>query len=398
MPITMLDSGPTCSDHDGVPRLWSTIWAQWFPLQQSRKATARKLTAANFVYEVADELHGTRSLDRFLCDGDVTSLKSVLSAVFFRLRNKAVKDGKNMGTQFDDAMRFVIDILEKHREDESGEAVQDALTKLVYQYRDTNLNVNSAPPQIRALPEEVINDLFEIFNPLSSRNPFRTIALRWRNFMFFLLLLETGMRRGESALLTSTSLYTQFDSRRQVNSFWLNIRQTVDEDPRYEAPSLKTVNATRQIPVSASLAAVMNLYELEYRPQAYSEFFVISQKSNPISLRQLNQILEVATKHLLDEVKESLARRGVQSVSCHELRHSCACMRLRRHLDQGLTLPAAQEKLRDFFGWSSDSNMPIYYSRAEFEPKASETWNQVMDSTVAVLRRVGFNVAEADDA
>lgn len=398
MSIAILPAGPTCADTDGLPRLWSTVWAQWLPLNQSRKTLIRKMRAADFVYDVSDELHGRRSLDRFLCEADVASLNSVLSAVFFRLRNRAVRTNKSMGTQFDDAMRFIVDILERHHDDDAGDAVRNALKQLAYRYRDTKLDVNAGPPQIRALPEVVIADLFDIFNPLSGRNPFRTTALKWRNFMIFLLLLESGIRRGEAALLTSRSLLAQFDSRRDRHSFWLNIRQTADEDERYEAPSLKTVDATRQIPVSSVLAALIQLYEIEYRHESYSEFLLASQKSKPLSVRQMNQVMEVATRALGESAKAIMADRGLKSVSCHELRHSCACRRLRGHLDGGMPLPTALTKLQDYFGWSLQSNMPLYYSRAEFEPQAEETWSQVMDAATAVLRQVGIHVSEAPDA
>ncbi|KAA0687606.1 hypothetical protein DS837_05150 [Azospirillum brasilense] len=115
------------------------------------------------------------------------------------------------------------------------------------------------PSPIRALPAVVLEDLYRLFNPASPDNPFRTPALRWRNFLIFLLLLHLGLRRSEAALLPADAVKDDFDSTTGEVRCWLNVDETSyeeDEDSRYDAPGLKTAHSRRQIPVSAEVVKV----------------------------------------------------------------------------------------------------------------------------------------------
>jgi hypothetical protein len=74
------------------------------------------------------------------------------------------------------------------------------------------------------------------------------------------------------------------------------------------------------------------------------------------------------------------------TVSCHDLRHTCAVVRLKLYQDAGNDLDLAMDKLRVFFGWSPQSEMPRLYARAYFETKLSEVWNENFDAFVDALR------------
>jgi len=52
----------------------------------------------------------------------------------------------------------------------------------------------------------------------------------------------------------------------------------------------------------------------------------------------------------------------------------------------GNDLDLAMDKLRVFFGWSPQSEMPRLYARAYFETKLSEVWNENFDAFVDALR------------
>lgn len=49
-------------------------------------------------------------------------------------------------------------------------------------------------------------------------------------------------------------------------------------------------------------------------------------------------------------------------------------------------MPEALQKLRTFFGWSKESDMPSRYARAVFESRLASVWNDAFDDRVALLR------------
>ena len=81
-------------------------------------------------------------------------------------------------------------------------------------------------------------------------------------------------------------------------------------------------------------------------------------------------------------------RTGKNSVTPHDLRHTCAVVRLNQFLNNGDTVELALPKMRVFFGWSRVSNMPSKYARAVFEDRISSVWSNIMDDRVEVLRSI----------
>lgn len=132
---------------------------------------------------------------------------------------------------------------------------------------------------------------------------------------------------------------------------------------------------------------VADAYAQNYRGQTRHPYLLISQKRLPLSLRGISRIFETATLALSDQARRSLEKQGLSSVSCHDLRHTCAVVRMRRYQDAGDDLDRAMEKLRLFFGWTPKSDMPRLYARAYFETELAEVWNEGFDRFVDALRR-----------
>jgi integrase len=242
------------------------------------------------------------------------------------------------------------------------------------------------PPPIRALPASVIEDLYEIFRPDSPRNPFKAEWIRWRNLLIFMLLLRLGLRRSEAALLLTRSFKEDFDPVAGKKVHWLDVEQTDEFDPRYEKPSLKTASSRRQLPIQQEIVVLFQNVGNHPHNSSYPHL-LISQKRKPLSLRSISEIFEVATTALSDQAIKSLEKQGLQGVSCHDLRHSSAVVRMRRYQDNGDELDLAVEKLRDFFGWTRESEMPRLYAKAYFETSLAEVWDENFDLFVDALRR-----------
>jgi integrase len=120
---------------------------------------------------------------------------------------------------------------------------------------------------------------------------------------------------------------------------------------------------------------VADRYNQNYRGRTSYPFLLMSQKARPLSLRALSEVFEIASGALSANARKSLEKQGLSGVSCHDLRHTCAVVRMRRYQDSGVDLDDAMEKLRLFFGWY-------------FETKLAEVWDEKFDGFVDALRRI----------
>ncbi|MNU31195.1 Phage integrase family protein [compost metagenome] len=373
----------------GLPRFWATIWSDILNPRLEPSSRQKYLTAIDRLYEAVSEQHGVDCLDRLIADADGDALEECLLGFFAQLRNEAVIENADKSSTWKFALDFATEMLRQAGSTAGTRAneIQAKVHRLETFYRNLVPNPQKPPPPIRALPPLVIEDLYEIFRPDSTRNPFKTEALRWRNLLVFMLLLRLGLRRGEGALLYASSFKEDFDPVARKTVHWLDVEEVDDPDPRYEQPGLKTETSRRQLPLQEEIVELVRFYIRNYRGRVNHPHLLISQKGLPLSLRSLSEIFEVATKALSDEAKQSLKKQGLKGVSCHDLRHTSAVVRMRRYQDTGNDLDKAQEKLRTFFGWSKKSDMPRLYAKAYFETSLDEVWGEKFDHFVDALRR-----------
>ena len=195
----------------------------------------------------------------------------------------------------------------------------------------------------------------------------------------------------EALLLPADAIKSSYDRKLGRTRYWLNIQQNgyeeADGDRRYSKPSIKTVHSVRQIPVSDTTARLVQTYCENYRGRRSHSFMLSAQTGGPLSTESLTTIFAAISKGLpTDVLKELHDRTGKRSVTCHDLRHTCAVLRLQQLLERGDAMPEALQKLRTFFGWSKASDMPSRYARAVFEDRLARVWNDEFDDRVAVLR------------
>jgi integrase len=165
---------------------------------------------------------------------------------------------------------------------------------------------------VRCLPRWF--SLYEIFQPDSARNPFKTEALRWRNLLIFMLLLRLGLRRGEAALLHVSSFKDDFDPVIGKDVHWLDVEETNDGDPRYEKPSLKTEASRRQLPLSSEIVELTHYYSRNFRGRADYPHLLISQKAKPLAWRSFGKMFHVASQSLSEPAKQTLKKQGLTNV------------------------------------------------------------------------------------
>lgn len=373
----------------GAPRFWATIWSDVLKSGLEQSTRRRHLAALDRLYSAVHRQRGRDCLDQLIADADADAIEDCLVGFLAQLRNEAVVDQVDKSSTWSSAVCFVTDML-RFAGTASGVRASEMEAKLLRLdtlYRQLVPNPEATAPPIRALPPSVVEDLYEVFRPDSIRNPFKTPALRWRNLLIFMLLLRLGLRRGEAALLRTSSFKEDFDPDIGKAVHWLDVEETDDGDPRYEQPSLKTEMSRRQLPLSSELVELYRYYTGNFRGRANYPQLLMSQKAKPLALRSFGKMFDVATEALSDTAKQSLQKQGLRNVSPHDLRHTSAVVRMRRYQDAGMDVDKAQEKLRVFFGWSKSSNMPRLYARAYFETSLSEVWDEKFDTFVDALRR-----------
>jgi len=382
--------GWVVTDRLGRLRYWPTIWAELTRSASADRTRQVHLTAIDRLYASAEVQLGADRLDDALTVGDFDVLEGILGGFLGTLRNEGLIAGVGRADTWRSAMAFVGDIM-RLRGGSSGEeifAIETRLRRLERLYGRLSPTPPATRAPIRALPAIVVEDLYAQFDPTSPRNPFRSTPLKWRNFLIFLLLLHLGLRRGEVGLLPANAVKDEFDPSTGTERYWIDVEASDDHDPRYEAPSLKTETARRQLPLSREILKVHDIYVENYRVKSGHPFLISSQQARPLSLRAFGYVFEAVTENLTGPARCALENRRLDSVSAHDLRHTAAVLRLHRYVEAGNDLPLAIEKLRVFFGWSYGSEMPRLYARAYFEPTLAEVWNDTFDRFVDTLRQV----------
>jgi hypothetical protein len=55
-------------------------------------------------------------------------------------------------------------------------------------------------------------------------------------------------------------------------------------------------------------------------------------------------------------------------------------------LNQGTDRELAMQRMRAFFGWTPESEMPEHYARAAIHDDLMKTWNALFDERIMTLR------------
>jgi integrase len=377
-------------DPHGLPRYCATIWSEVILAGLASNTRIRHLYAVDRLYR-AVETESDSSLDRALMTADFDAIEDILLAFHTKVRNEASAKGVSGDLVWTSVSRFVTDMLTYLSPSAEARAndLNTRLRRIRRLYGQLSPSPSRPPLPIRALPSLVVSELCEIFDPKHARNPFRSERERWRNYLIFVLLLHTGLRRSELAMLPVDAISSSFDVKADKERHWINVgrSQYASEDPRRDRPSLKTRHSARQLPVSEELAVISDLVGTYKKRRASHPFLFGSQKGRPLNLRSFQRVMEIATRSLSIGAMKKLQDRGLHGVTLHSLRHTCAVYRLSRYVDHGDSLDTACEKLRAFFGWSPSSPMPRHYGRAYFEAAAADDWDESYDSLVNSLRR-----------
>jgi hypothetical protein len=385
--------GPILVDESGLPRYWAAVWSTVSAAQQADSTHLKKLRHIENLYQHADQLLGRSGLDDALGALDDDALAGILESWFVSIRNQPTtteSDEKRWQT----GLGFVSSVVTWISKSGSGELMRriDArLHHLSMLYRQLHVNKANPIESIRSLPATTVKALYEMLDPESSWNPFLRVGTRWRVFVSFILMLHQGLRRSETLLLPADGIKSAHDPKQGRIRYWINVQENPYEeagtDPRHSKPSITTAASIRQVPVSEITANIIDTYVQNYRGRPQHSFLLNSPTNMPLSTEALTKAFAQVSSQLPATVlKELKDRTGKESITPHDLRHTCAVMRLHQLLQQGDSMDEALQKLRTFFGWSRTSTMPSRYARAVFEDRLATVWNDAFDDRVTLLR------------
>lgn len=386
--------GPVIVDAVGLPRYWAAVWATIEGAHLAPATLSKKLRHIEDLYQHGDSVAGINAVDDAIGASNTGALSTILESWFLRIRSSSHgrKEGERRwqtGYQF--VTRIVTLLTSSHATGPAEISLDSRLHRLAMLYGQLHVRVHESVETIRSLPASVVQALYSLLDPAAPHNPFNRERTRWRVFVAFVLLLHQGLRRGELLCLPVDAVRSGYDASRDRIRHWVDVRRNPyvleDADSRHTRPSLKNSNAVRQLPVSEVTAHVVQTYVENYRGRPVHPWLLNSQENKPLSAESLTKLFAQITLALPPEVIQDLKdRTGKTSVTPHDLRHTCAVVRLNQLLERGDSMDEALQKLRTFFGWSRTSTMPSRYARAVFEDRLSGVWNNAFDERAAMLR------------
>lgn len=382
-------SGPLLIDQNGIPRYWATIWSIFSSGASAPSTLEKKLRFIETLYIFVDDLNGPGSLDQLLASLDIEEIGQAVEAYFISIRNRPVTENseKQWRTSLDFVKSILFWITKKEMQSKRFKKIQ----RLDILYTQLQVAKPRQSKNIRSLPANVVEALFELLNPDSANNPFKYLRTRWRVFVTFTILLNLGLRRGELLLLSVDSVKSSYDQKQQKRRYWINITENPYEelDRRCNKPAIKTDSSRRQIPVNEHTAGIIQTYTENFRGRADHSFLISSQLKLPLCNESLTKIFVQISESLPMAARNELYERsGKKSITPHDLRHTCAVVFLNQLLKLGDSMDEALAKMRFFFGWSLSSDMPVRYAKAVFEDRLSSVFSKIFEDQVAILRAI----------
>ncbi|HEM7878106.1 site-specific integrase [Burkholderia contaminans] len=386
--------GPILVDDTGLPRYWATVWSTMTAPQLAESTHIKKLRYLESLYLHTSNRAGSMTLDDILSALDVEALSEILESWFITIRNQSVvtdSDEKRWQTGLDFSLTVVAWLSKGKISNDHIVRMERSLQRLKGLYSQLHVRKDNVTEVVRSLPANTLEALYLLLDPISKQNPFAREQTRWRVFVAFVLMLHQGLRRGEALILPVDAIRSAYDNQQQRTRFWLNVQyneyEDAADDPRYSKPSVKNTQSIRQIPVSELTTRIVQNYVDNYRGRPNHSYLLNSHIGSPLSTEALTKKFSQLSRALpLSALVELRKRTGRDVITPHDLRHTCAVIRLRQLLERGDSMDEALQKLRTFFGWSKASTMPSRYARAVFEDRLAGVWNDAFDERVALVR------------
>lgn len=372
-----------------LPVRVATRWAiRYRRFQVQRSTLENNLRVLKKVYEWAYTICGL-NLDAFLTQGQILNIRQLESLAHF-LRTpstsrsrKAQEDeddecdgGEIIDAGYYDSCLHIVENFLKWSLDSFNRGGICLLSFEQLAARRTQLEATFSSFLIGATPSQVRDGLTadETEKICSTIGPRVNSEGRWifpreifsrrtclRNYLMFMVSLETGCRRGELLKLRLDSLPRGSDQIIQIK------RHPDDpQDSRTKEPAVKT--AERIIPVSRNLLNALRLYLTlpsaeGGRVRGKSLYLFVTDSGEPLSLDRA------------EDIASKISDYSNVPFSWHMLRHTWA----EKQAEQLFDHPNGLDKLRYLGGWTN-SESPLRYIKRAIAKKAISDFQEYQSS------------------
>lgn len=209
------------------------------------------------------------------------------------------------------------------------------------------------------LADEQVDLLLAVVNPESKANPWRRGFVRKRNWVIVVLLLATGMRRGELLGLQIRDI-AQHTAQLEI------LRRADDpDDPRAEEPNTKT--GERRVELSPSIMRVFWRYINEDRHAIKAarkhQYIFVADDGAPLSLSSIDKLFQELRREC-----PGLPR----NLTSHVMRHTWNDRFSEQADAMGLSPELEQKARNEQQGWTDDSKTAATYTRRHASRKGRE--------------------------
>lgn len=216
--------------------------------------------------------------------------------------------------------------------------------------------------------------LLQVVHPDSPSNPWRRGSVQRRNYLIVVVLLASGMRRGELLGLQIGDL--------RPNESKLRILRRADaaEDPRRIQPNAKTRDREIELapPIMRALWTYINQDRRRIKAARTVPQVFVSDDGAPLSLASIDRIFA--------QLREACPGLPVRLTS-HVMRHTWN-ERFTEHADVSGLVGTAEERARnEQQGWSDNSKMAAHYTRRGTTRKGREVSLKLQEQLDAQLAK-----------
>jgi integrase len=209
------------------------------------------------------------------------------------------------------------------------------------------------------LSKEDQDRLLKLVHPDSSNNPWKREFVRQRNWLIIVVLLATGMRRGELLGLQIRDLHQCLPKLRIIR------RADAIEDPRRIQPNTKTND--REVELRPALMqavwSYINLQRNKIKAARRYPQLIVSSEGKPLSTKSIDKIFV--------ELRDACPNLPI-ALTSHVMRHTWNERFSEQAELMGLT-DAVEEKARnEQQGWADNSKSAATYTRRHISKKGRE--------------------------
>jgi hypothetical protein len=205
-------------------------------------------------YGHCDESFGSGRLDHALTSLNLNELADYLESYYFTIRNDS-EISETDSKRWRLALSFVEDVATRISADSPSSKFAMEFRSLLQDFRFRlsilQIRCKPRPERIRSIPADVLDLLYDMLEPGSRMNPFRSVRTQWRVYCSFIMLLHLGLRRGELLILPADVVKSGYSAAESRQRDWIFVRYNPYEDDfRYSKPSIKNATAVRPLPVT----------------------------------------------------------------------------------------------------------------------------------------------------